>query len=311
MKTTVEMSFDASHIPGGADAVLGPTQCGDDVAKRKEYPIDNFFEKGNGVRVELTLDNDDERVSKVLALLAIYGTKSLVIRKDIYTEDELQAAPLLVVVRWGSVDVEGGPSMGTSYDMTNACSWCGTGARQTSAMIVDNDGVRTMEKHRVGSTYAGDLLLRDEDVERLLAANVTGARFWPVSAKTKNGNLIELRRQQACIEHVMPPMTSRSWLNRKDECTTCHRGGISTKFLQPTRFFYRPRDLVDIQDFNLTWEWMGQIEQFKGDVKNALFPSPFPLITPKVMNLLRGKTKKEQKSQGCDFIPIWIEDEKT
>ncbi len=89
----------------------------------------------------------------------------------------------------------------------------------------------------------------------------------------------------------------------------CHRGGMTTMLNEPARFVYRRRDLDRIQDFNVTWEWMGQIADFTGDVSNAFFAAPQMLVTPKVMNLLRGKTKKEQKSQGCDFIPIWIEDD--
>jgi hypothetical protein len=27
------------------------------------------------------------------------------------------------------------------------------------------------------------------------------------------------------------------------------------------------------------------------------------------MNLLRGKTKKEQNYQGCGFFPVWVEDD--
>lgn len=36
---------------------------------------------------------------------------------------------------------------------------------------------------------------------------------------------------------------------------------------------------------------------------------PSVLVTPKVMSLLRGKTKKERKHQGCEFVPVWIEDD--
>src|SRR4051812_43545547 len=120
MQTIVEIKFDAGRILGGADAILGPSQCGSDVAKRKEYTIDNYFEKRSGTKVELTLEDTDERVSKVLALLAEHGKEPWVQREDIYTEDELQAAPLLVLSPWGHVLALGV----TTYDESNACPRC-------------------------------------------------------------------------------------------------------------------------------------------------------------------------------------------
>lgn len=85
--------------------------------------------------------------------------------------------------------------------------------------------------------------------------------------------------------------------------------GYATVFQQPGRLFYRAEDLADAKDFNGSREWFG--DYFKeSETQRELWPHPLILVTPKVMNLLRGKTKKDQKYQGCDFIPIWIEGEK-
>ncbi len=43
---------------------------------------------------------NDPRVSKVFALLDQYGEERWVYRRDMYTEDELQAAPLLIMFPW-------------------------------------------------------------------------------------------------------------------------------------------------------------------------------------------------------------------
>lgn len=308
MKTTVEISFDAGKIPGGADAILGPARCGNDVAKKKEYEIDNYFEKRVGVDVELTLDNNDERAAAVLALLALHATPYLVARKDIYTEADLQAAPLLEVSKWWKSSASGGLEFGTTYDRSQACPTCGTGVRQTSPLILRDDDMRTVDKHRVAGSYSNDLLIRDTDVEKLVAANVTGALFWPAYFKGKSGELTELRWQQAVIESVLPKMAASSSLDRKGVCPTCRRGGYATVFQQPFRVSYRAKDLANAQDFNLSWEWFGDYFK-KSEMQNELWSHPLILVTPKVMNLLRAKTKKEQKYQGCDFIPIWIEDE--
>ncbi len=308
MKTIVVVSFDAGKIPGGADAILGPSQCGPDVAKRKEYTIDNYFEQRTGTDVKLTLDSNDERLPKVIALLAEHGNDPWINYDDVYTEDELQAAPLLVLRPWGNVQALGGPRMGTSYDMSNACPKCGTGAQQTSGMIIDSEDLRRIEKQRIASTFYQDILLHDVDVERLVAAQVTGALFWTVHSKTKGGKVTELRRQQIFAQHVMPPLAPSTLLDRRGECSTCHRGGMTTLLNQPVRFVYRRKDLANIQDVNLTWEWMGQIADFTGDVSKALFASPCMLITPKVMNLLRATNKKDAKYQGAYFSPIRVEE---
>ncbi len=75
------------------------------------------------------------------------------------------------------------------------------------------------------------------------------------------------------------------------------------------RVVYRREDLTNIPDFNLSWEWFGAPPVPHPDGLTGGPPIPLMLVTPKVMNLLRGKTKKEQKYQGCDFFPIWIEDD--
>jgi hypothetical protein len=299
MRTNVEIAFDASDLPGGADTILGPCRCGRDVVKVREFTITDV----HNIKVNITLDEKDPRVPKVLALLAEHGEDRWVYRRDIYTEEELQAAPLIVVCPWGGVQAAAGSQYGTTYDMSQACPKCGTGARQTSPLIIDTEDLRTIEKLRIAATYDEDLLVHDADAERLLAANVTGLLLWTAYAKRKNGRLDELRRQQMFAEHVMPPMAPSSSLTRTGECTTCHRGGLAPVFGQTVRFIYRPQDLVDIQDVNRTWEGIGDFREFTGDITKALWPNPFFLITPKVMNLLRG-TKKDQ---GVDFVPIWIE----
>jgi hypothetical protein len=174
-------------------------------------------------------------------------------------------------------------------------------------MNLDTEDLRRIEKLRIAATHDGDLLVHDADAERLLAANVTGLLLWTVYAKRKNGRLDELRWQQMFPDHVMPPMSPNSPLDRTHECPACHRGGISDASTSTTRMVYRREDLIDIKDVNQTWEWGGSWRESPGDITKARWPNPGVLVTPKVMNLLRG-TKKDQ---GADFVPIWIEDGNT
>jgi hypothetical protein len=306
MKTIVDLQFNAFNIPGGADTILGPAQCADAVVKIVEYKI---LDK---INVNLVFDDNDERIPRLLALLAPYGENGSVLRRDIYSEDDLQAARLLKLSRWIDATASAGSNYGTMYDQSQACPTCGTGVRQTSPLLIGDDEMSRVDKHRVADTYENDLLVRDTDVEKLIAAKVTGALFWPAYFKGKGGEVTELRWQQAVIENVMPPMAASSSLDRKGVCPTCHRGGYSIVSGQPERLFYRSEDLANAQDFNVTWEFFGDLRKAEdGGIRGIRWSDPLILVTPKVMNLLRAKTKKEQKYQGCDFIPIWIEDEKT
>ncbi len=307
MKTIVEIKFGGHRVPGGdADSILGPSQCGPEVVKLKEY---TWEELGGverpGVDVEITLDDKDPRVQKVLGLLAEHGVEPWVYRRDMYTEDELQAAPLLVL---SSSEADSALAW-TTYDESKACPKCGTGVRQTSPLhIVFPEAVKRMEKLRVAFTIENDVLVQDVHVEQLLAAGITGALFWPVYADNKVGVLEELRHQQLFIEHVMPPMSPKSLLDRTRVCPDCRRGWFIHVFMHPLRCVYRREDLANIQDVNVTWEWFGEPPS---DNEHGLGGGPqYPrvLVTPKVMNLLRGKTKKEAKHQGCRFTPIWVED---
>ena len=301
MKTNLQIDFDAADLPGGADAILGPSQCGQDVVKIHEYTIVDT----HNIKVAITLEETDPRVAKVLALLNEYGEKHWVDRWDVYTEDELQRAPLLRVGLWWDPCV----LAVTTYDESNACPTCKTGTRQTSALHTAHSEIKGVEKLRVAKTTERDVLVHDVDVERLLAAGVTGALFWPVYARDKAGNLEETRRQQAFIEHVMPPMSPKTLLDRSQVCPDCGRGWYTHIMHEPLRFVYRREDLTNIQDFNLTWEWFGEPPVVNEHGLGSGAHSPAVLVTPKVMNLLRGKTKKEQKYQGCGFAPIWIEDD--
>jgi len=230
---------------------------------------------------------------------------------DEYTEEELQNAPLLRLGAGGDYDnvVLAGPHIGTTYDVSNACKQCGTGARQTSGVIIRAEDERCSEKTRVAFATHGALLVHDVDGEKLVNEKFTGFNLWPVQSVQKNGAKVELRREQVLVENVMPPMAPTAVLDRREVCPICKRGRFNYLSFDPTRFVYRAEDLKNIQDFNLTWECFGSSARTPEEALSGNWPIPRILVTPKVMNFFRGKTKKEKKYEGVSFTPIWIEDE--
>jgi hypothetical protein len=304
MKTIVKIWFAGHRIPGGAEAILGPTHCGPDVAKVAEYE----YGGGNtGYDVDILLEEGDERIAPILALLAPYERVHTVIRRDIFTEEDLQNAPLLCLA--GSYDnvIVAGMHYGTTYDFSNACKQCGVGPRQSSMLVIRGDDERVIEKRRASKTTKGDLLVRDVDGEKFVQAKFTGFNLWPISSLRKGGTKVELRHEQVFVENVLPPMAPSSTLDRRKVCTVCHRGRF--EFYEPERIVYRREDLQNIQDFNVTWEGFGSNAKTPEEALAGNWPDPLLLVTPRVMNFLRGKTKKEQKNLGCDFYPILIEGE--
>ncbi|HRI69492.1 MAG TPA: hypothetical protein PK156_34915 [Polyangium sp.] len=180
--------------------------------------------------------------------------------------------------------------------------------RQTSPLVIDGEEVRQIEKMHVAGTHDADLLVHDVVGEKLVNAKVTGLNLWPIYSVRKDGTKVELRREQIFAENVVPPMCPASTLDRREVCPDCHRGRFNFAFEEPARIVYRAEDLKNIQDVNLTWEWFGTYSKTIEDPHSrGAWPHPARLVTPKVMNLLRGKTKKEKKYEGVSFTPIWIE----
>ena len=306
MKTVVFIRFKVDTMAEVTDLYLGPAQCGPDVAKVEEY---KYGGGKVGLSIEIKLNDGDERIAKLCALLTQHGEYHGLRREDIYTEEDLQNAPLLEFGAGGDYDnvALAGPHYGTTYDVTNACKQCGTGVRQTSGIIIRGEDERRIEKTRVAFSTHGGFLVHDVDGEKLVNAKFTGFNLWPIQSLQKNGTKVELRREQVLIENVMPPMAPSAILDRREVCPACKKGRFNHLPFDPTRFVYRAEDLKNIQDFNLTWECFGSSAKTPEEAFSGNWPTPSILVTPKVMNFFRGKTKKEKKHDGCSFTPVWIE----
>lgn len=280
MKTGVWITFRAEDIPGEAAAILAPSGCGPDVA---EVLAGALFGKRK-VRVDVKLDETDERVAKVYALLKQYGIEPDVSGFIEYSDDDLQNARLLWLGSSSFDDqVHANPSLGTKYDMTHACPHCGTGAKQVSPLYVDHTYMAKIRKHRAISTMNGDVLVDGGMVKKLKDAGITGISFGDVRARLKDDKWTSVARDQILIEHTMPPM--RGELTEKDIehlCKVCRRGG----FMSYGNKTYREEDLVGLKDFNLTWEWFGVFRTAE-DRFGAHRSNPSVLVTPKVMNIFR------------------------
>ncbi|TKC98501.1 hypothetical protein [Polyangium fumosum] len=297
MRTVAKIWFDGLDLLGDPQAVLESIGCGADVAKIDDAPVLNVL------HVWVTLDVTDERLSKLLALLQEHGAQWRDLRGDRFTEEEIEAAPLLNM--WFNVTdtVFGGPRMGTTYDMSKACERCGVGARQTSAMIIDGEDLHKLEGQRVAATPYNDILVDEKLAAVLVESSVTGISFRGVFAAFEKRGHIQLPWRQLCATHTMPPMSPRSTAILPGDLCSCRRSGFDTPWEVPIRLVYRTSDLTGIRDVNVTWEWFGDTH-YEGDVGDALFAYPRFLVTPKVRRIFldAGVT-------GFHWLPIHVVDE--
>jgi hypothetical protein len=137
-----------------------------------------------------------------------------------------------------------------------------------------------IRKHRALMAYSGEVVIDGGMRKKLVDAGVTGISFGDVRARHDNKKWSEVARDQILIEPVLPPM--RGDLKPEDEkqlCKVCRRGGR----MFVTEIPYRQEDLVDIKDFNLTWEWYGDFGLAADGFYHLANPHTF--VTPKVMNL--------------------------
>jgi hypothetical protein len=291
MRTEVRIIIDHDDVPGGIQTILRPTGCGHDVATFNEV----------AESTTITIDETDPRLLILLNLLKERGISWWEVRRDRFTDAEIDAATLLVVAMSDRNDaIFGGPRMGTTYDMSAACPRCGAGARQTSAMIIDAEYLHLFEGRRAASTCYSDILVDKNVAAALALSGATGLSFRGVFAAFENKVRFQLPWEQICPTHTLPPMSPRSTGIKPYEPCPCKRSGYSTYRNIPPRLTYRAADLVGIKDVNLTWEWFGDYK-YNGVVGEALFPYPWFLITPKVWRVFR-----DAGVTGFDFIPVRV-----
>ncbi|MDC3957497.1 hypothetical protein [Polyangium jinanense] len=300
MKTKILLHFDSNDVPGGEQTVLSPSGCGSDVAEVQEWPIRRQV-------VEVRLDANDPRLPLLQKLLLAYKVEWFEDRWDEYTDEEFEAAPLIIAIGTWEIFVLGGPRFGTDYDISTACPVCGAGIRQTSAYVLDGTSQDSMPKlgqfRAVGSE--GEILVDERLAETLESAGLSGLSFRSVYARQKDMRQTKLPWRQMWASHTLPPMSSRSTgVERGKVCKACGRSKFNFSLKEPLRLVYHARDLVGAQDVNRMWERFG-IARWNGDLKTAVLSQPDFLVTPKVWRIFR-----DAGVTGFKWLPIRVvEDE--
>lgn len=282
MKTVANISFDGDDVPGGAWAILRRARCGPDVAAVDDNEV------LQRVFVDVTLEATDTRLPVLLDLLRRYEVRWLEIRNDHYTDEELASAPLVVMSSIWAKSIFGGPRLGTKYSLEGACCTCGARAKQTSALMIDGDDLDQLEGCPVHYTPYRDMFVDERVAKELEKLGAKGLSFRSVYAVMKDKRQVKLPYRQMCAARCLPPISPKSiGVYRTKPCSSCPWSGFDTKSEEPTRLVYRAQDLEELDDVHTTFEWYGDIK-FSGDVSDSLLPSPFFLVSPRVMSVLRA-----------------------
>jgi len=297
MRTRVRIQFHGNLVPGGEQTILSPASCGPDVAKVNDYKA------LREVFVEVTLDVDDRRLALLQKLLLAYKVSWLELRWDEYTDEEYEAARLILVTDTMDISVVGGPRFGTDYDLSSACPACGAGMRQTSAYVLDGvtpDEIGKLGTYRAVDSYC-EILVDERLGETLEGAGLTGLSFRSVYALQADKRQLKLPWRQLWASHTMPPMSSRATGISWDRvCKTCGRSRLDTSSPGPLRIAYRARDLEGAEDVNRMWEHFG-FARWNGDLKTAVLSQPMFLVTPKVWRIFR-----DAGVTGFKWLPIRV-----
>lgn len=286
-------------MPGGPERLLASVGCGPDVTSIEDVPV------LRQLVVWVTLEHDDPRLAQLFRLLKEGGCEWFERHKGVYSEEEMNAAPLLVMQPNGACEIEGGVKWGTVHDLSSGCAACGTGSRQASALFVNGEQLATLEGHRAASTHHWHVLLDERLASELEHSGVSGLVFHNVYAVMGDGRQVKLRFRQMGAGRVLPPMSPRSsGVERARVCPVCNRNGYFTNTQEELpRFVYRAADVRSAEDVAASWENVG-FARLAAELKDSLLSRPWMLVTPRVRRILVDAGVNE-----LDWTPIELDEE--
>jgi len=249
-----------------------------------------------------SFESGDVRVSQLLSFIRSEGLRVTEAITYKYSDDELRKFPLLEL----SVDrdpIATDSDFGTTYDMSNACSQCGTGAVQTSPLMLPLQGLPRKAKLTLGTRF--EILVGPILHQALVASQVTGLELRQALFYR---NREPLPWWQFISTYEMPRMSKASKnLTRIVRpgwgCTTCNRDMHVSTGIEPLDLVYDAAgvDIGLVPDVVHTWECWGRSVLKDDPVRQLVrgFATPWILVKPKVFDILRPF-----KLGDLDFSPV-------
>lgn len=246
------------------------------------------------------IDGHDPRLSGLLARLEEKRIAVSTKRDHIHTQDELMRAPLVwLCITRAAVD-DGGPTRGTQYDLSAACPRCGTGATQTSPLIIRAGKLPKAEDRHVCNTLDDDILVSGELADALRRRGISGLNLREVRSSPQRE---PLGWWQILPDYEMPPLAPETQgIVREGPCPACDRDGYFHEADIPIEMMCRRED-VDIgslPDCVRTYERFGN-SRLKTPFAQSRFAAPLLLFKPVVCELFHAMGVK-----GVRFVPVEV-----
>jgi hypothetical protein len=203
-----------------------------------------------GGLVSLSLDEDDPRLSSLLAELRRRGIRTFTRVDRVWSKKELDLAPWLHL-RVATAGLAGGNGYGQEYDRSGACEECGAGAIPIPPLVADLP--RMGKKHLDATARDGLLVVSAGVADAIGDAALTGVELLPVRSRSPRYPTEGHRWLR--IDSVLPRLAPSSVVQVSDPCPRCGRSGRYDSLDHATELRYE--DLRDACDFNLTWEYWG------------------------------------------------------
>lgn len=243
-------------------------------------------------------DEDDPRLSRLRAALSNEGIDRLERREHIYTKSELQAPPLLWLTLRTAERGRLSPRYGTEYDLSAACPLCGTGAIQTSPLLLNPSEIP--KKGDIFQIMDHEKLVSLELARALSEAGISGLELRVAQAyKAK----VDLPWVQLLAHEQLPPMApSSKGILREKSCHLCRRDGYFNDAYEPTEIHYKTSelDINKIPDAVYTYEYFDR-SRLREPLTDSYFAQPLLLVKPKIFKVLQ-----QQKVRGLVFQPVKI-----
>jgi hypothetical protein len=290
MKTTLTLFFNTGKRPWPQLKALFASVGCQKLIEDGPSPISMYIAKfGQGAP---ELDN----LRQALSAEGIDWTER---REHSYSPKELRNAPLLWLTVTTAQKGLGGPTYGTVYDLADACAQCGSGATQTSPLILAPSQVA--KKGDITMTLDNEILVSEDLALKLREASVTGCELRP--SQPLKGQFAQ-PWIQIVTDVTLPPMaeTTRGVVRQKP-CPVCGRDGYFHSAHIPFEVLYDRHEvrLDSLPDMMHTHERFGN-SKLAVPFKESHFAFPLLIVKPRLFDLFAAA-----KIRGVEFVPVTLE----
>lgn len=239
--------------------------------------LDDYAAQGpDPLGVHVVKLETDATVECLLNGLETHGLTWSVSREHVFSDAELHSAPMLrLVVRRPPRGV-GGPKHGTEFDLTGACDECGSGARQASALVLDER--EAPKRGPVVETLTSEVLVSGPLKRAIEELSPRGLELRDVLGR-QSGQPLDF--SQLIPTGELPRMDSRTkGIVRERPCPRCDRDGYFETMAQPLVIRYSA-DVVLNADAYFTYESFGN-SQIKTPFVESHFARPLILVSQRI-----------------------------